>query len=265
MAAFNTPVAADNQNVTVGAHIRDLLFNHIPLVQINHAVFTAGRRWQAVGHLRIRKIADGNAVYCLVHIVIIGFQIIKPHGHHIIRHSRPVCHRRGNAASAFIIAVVVGKAEHPEANIIQRIGNIPRRREHRVTGRFIIIIDQRFLVEPVHIKPGVKIPQIFIGRDKVIVAITAARPGLVVNALVDQVIPGCRKVYCLYDRFRFRCWRGRLCRFCLCLDFFGALCCAYRGFCTALTVPHGFYQQGTNQHTAHANCNYCARSSFMGP
>ena len=90
--------------------------------------------------------------------------MVEPHRNHILRHPGPVLPGGGNSLGPLIIAVVVGKAEHTESNVVQRVGNVAGRGETGVAGRGKGIIDKGFLVEPVHVKAGIKRPHVLIGR-----------------------------------------------------------------------------------------------------
>ena len=171
--------------------------------------FAALRRGQAVGALGVGKISDGDAVDCLVGIVVVGRQVIKTDCHHILRHGGPVGHRGSDAAGALVVAVVVGGAEHPEPHVVQRVCDIPGRREHRVAGWLVIVVDQRLLVQPVHVKAGVKVPQVLVGVGKVVAAVGGTGAGLVVQSLVDQVVAAGGKPHRFHHRRRFRRWGGR--------------------------------------------------------
>ena len=127
MAALYTPMTADHQHIAIGAHGGNLLFNDIQVAQIHNAIGrTAGRR-QAVGMFGVGKVAEGDAIHRLVHVVVIGFQVVEPHRNHVIWHRGPMLAGGIDARRTFIVAVVVGQAEHPEANVIQCICNISRR------------------------------------------------------------------------------------------------------------------------------------------
>ena len=246
MAALNTPVAADHQHVAVGAHGGDLPLDGIEVAQIHNAVGGITGRRQAVGMFGIREVAERNAVYRLVGIVVVSFEIVKAHRDNIIRHRGPMRARSINARRTFVIAVIVGQAEDPETEIIQRIGNIAGGREHRVAAGGERIVDQRFLVQPVHIKLGVEIPHILVCVGEIVVPVTTALFGLQVNAVVDQVIAGGGKphgLHCgrrLWGRFR---RRGRL--------HIGSHSRRFRGG-GLRSLATDLLQQCAGQHAAHA-------------
>ena len=122
------------------------------VVQIHNAIVCAGRRGQAVGVLRIGEIAERDAVDGLVGVVVIGLQIVKAHCDHVVRHGSPVCHGCLNARRPLVVAVIVGETEHAEAQIIQRVGDLAGGGEHRIAAGGELVVDERLLIEPVHIK-----------------------------------------------------------------------------------------------------------------
>lgn len=186
------------------------------VVQIHNAIVCAGRRGQAVGVLRIGEIAERDAVDGLVGVVVIGLQIVKAHCDHIVRHGSPVCHGCLNARRPLVVAVIVGETEHAEAQIIQRVGDLAGGGEHRIAAGGELVVDERLLIEPVHIKPVVVALHGCVSGVKIVV-VAAALLSLQKDTIVDQVVARGGKVHGLdgWRRLggRLRCsgW-FRLCR-----------------------------------------------------
>ena len=125
--ALGAHVCADDEHITVGAHIGNLLGNRLPVVEVHNAVRRARGRRQAVRVFGVGKVAESDAVDGLVDVVVVGAEIVKAHRDDIVRHGGPVRHGSLNACRTLIVAVVVGQAEHPESQIIQRVGDGPGR------------------------------------------------------------------------------------------------------------------------------------------
>ena len=139
--------------------------------------------------LGVGKIAEGDAVHGLVDVLGGVRQRVKAHIAHVLGHGFPVPQRSLNARRALVVAVVVGQAEHPEPQIIQRIGNVAGGGKARVAAGGKFVVDQRFLIQPVYIKLAVEFPHILIHIGKIIVPVGAALARLDIQPVVDQVIP----------------------------------------------------------------------------
>ena len=209
VAALDTPMAADDEHVAVGAHGGDLRGDRLAVVEVDDAVLGPFRRRQAVGGFGVGKIAERDAVDGLVNVIVIAFQVIEPGDRHIVRHGGPMRARGGDAFGPFVVAVVVGDAEHAEAQVVQRVGDVAGGREHRVGAGRECIVDEGLLVEPVHVKLLVKLPHRGVGLGKIVGAILAPVACLQVDAVVDQVVAGGRKPHRLHQRRRFRRRGGR--------------------------------------------------------
>ena len=138
--------------------------------------------------LGVGKIAEGDAVHGLVDVLGGVRQRVKAHVAHVLGHGFPVPQRSLNARRALVVAVVVGQAEHPEPQIIQRIGNVAGGGKARVAAGGKFVVDQRFLIQPVYIKLGVEFPHILIHIGKIIVPVGAALARLDIQPVVDQVV-----------------------------------------------------------------------------
>ena len=125
--AFGAHVGADDEHITVGAHIGNLLGNRLPVVEVHNAVLRARGRRQAVRVFGVGEVAESDAVDGLVDVVVVGAEIVKAHRDDIVRHGGPVRHGSLNTCRTLVVAVIVGQAEHPESQIIQRVGDGPGR------------------------------------------------------------------------------------------------------------------------------------------
>ncbi len=92
-----------------------------------------------------------------------------------------------DAPMPVVVAVIVGEAEHAEAQIIQRVGDLAGGGEHRIAAGGELVVDERLLIEPVHIKLVVVALHGFVGGVKIVV-VAAAPLSLQKDTIVDQVV-----------------------------------------------------------------------------
>ena len=156
--------------------------------------------------LCIGEVCNGHTVDRLHRdAAVVAFSLPQTGRYNVLRHTVPEPQRSSNAGSAFIVSVIVGKAEHPYTSPIKRPCAIARSGKARVGGWLQLVRTERFLIDPVRVLLRVEGSDVLIAVIKA-VAFCSGSPALclLVNRGVDQIIAGGRKAYRLHDWLRLR-------------------------------------------------------------
>ncbi len=213
VAVLNAPMHTHHHKICCLACCTHLPLDHIGLAGVDHIGCHGAALRNTVGVLSVRKIGNGHAINGLQgDTVVVRFAFPQAGGYHILRHTVPKAERCCNTGSAFVVGVVVGKAEHPHACPVQCPCTIARRGKARV-GRWLqLIVAERFLVDPVDVLLGVERSNVLVAIIKAVAGSVCTPGGLLVNGGVDQIIAGRGKTQRLHhwlrQRFRLFLYRG---------------------------------------------------------